>query len=48
MEHYRDLVKLAHSKGIKVIQDVVLNHAGTVFHDDANDDGIFDVEKKEE
>ena len=26
MKHYQDLVKLAHSKGIKVIQDVVLNH----------------------
>ena len=31
MEHYRDFVKLAHSKGIKVIQDVVINHAGPVF-----------------
>ena len=48
MEHYRDFVKLAHSKGIKVIQDVVLNHAGTVFYYDANDDSIFNVEKKEE
>ena len=48
MEHYRDFVKLAHSKGIKVIQDVVLNHAGTVFYYDVNDDGVFNVEKKEE
>ena len=32
MAHYRDFVKLAHSKGIKVIQDVVLNHAGPVFY----------------
>ena len=48
MEHYRDFVKLAHSKGIKVIQDVVLNHAGPVFYYDANGDGVFDVSKKDE
>ncbi|MEO8613849.1 MAG: alpha-amylase family glycosyl hydrolase [Luteolibacter sp.] len=48
MKHYQDLVKLAHSKGIKVIQDVVLNHAGPVFYYDDNNDGVFNVEKKEE
>ncbi len=48
MEHYRDFVKLAHSKGIKVIQDVVMNHAGPVFYYDANGDGVFDVSKKDE
>ncbi len=48
MKHYQDLVKLAHSKGIKVIQDVVLNHAGSVFYYDDNNDGVFNVEKKEE
>lgn len=48
MRHYQDFVKLAHSKGIKVIQDVVLNHAGPVFYYDANGDGIFDVTKREE
>ncbi|MEY3894847.1 MAG: hypothetical protein RLZZ214_366, partial [Verrucomicrobiota bacterium] len=48
MRHYRDLVKLAHAKGIKVIQDVVLNHAGPVFYYDANGDNLFDVAKKEE
>jgi glycosidase len=48
MKHYQDFVKLAHSKGIKVIQDVVMNHAGPVFYYDANDDGIFNVDKKEE
>ncbi len=48
MEHYRDFVKLAHSKGIKVIQDVVMNHAGPVFFYDANGDGNFDIEKKDE
>lgn len=48
MRHYRDLVKLAHAKGIKVIQDVVLNHAGPVFYYDADGDSIFDVTQKEE
>jgi alpha-amylase len=48
MAHYRDFVKLAHSKGIKVIQDVVLNHAGPVFYYDANGNGAFDVSKKDE
>ena len=48
MKHYQDLVRLAHSKGIKVIQDVVLNHAGPVFFYDANGDGVFNVDKKEE
>jgi glycosidase len=41
-------VKLAHSKGIKIIQDVVINHAGPVFFYDVNGDGVFDVSKKEE
>ena len=48
MKHYQDFVKLAHSKGIKVIQDVVLNHAGPVFYYDDNGDGAFNVDKKEE
>jgi glycosidase len=41
-------VKLAHSKGIKVIQDVVLNHAGPVFYYDADNDGVFDEGEKDE
>ena len=48
MEHYRDFVKLAHAKGIKVIQDVVLNHAGPVFFYDVDGDGVFNVSKKDE
>lgn len=48
MEHYRDFVKLARSKGIRVIQDVVLNHAGPVFYYDENGDGVFDVSRKDE
>jgi alpha-amylase len=45
MQHYRDLVKLARSKGIRIIQDVVLNHAGPVFFYDVNGDGVFDVKE---
>jgi glycosidase len=48
MAHYRDFVKLAHSKGIKVIQDVVMNHAGPVFYYDSNGDGSFNVQEKSE
>ena len=48
MRHYRDFVKLAHAKGIKVIQDVVLNHAGPVFYYDADGDSVFDLNEKEE
>jgi alpha-amylase len=48
MAHYRDFVKLAKSKGIKIIQDVVLNHAGPVFFYDANGNGVFDHQTREE
>lgn len=48
MRHYRDFVALARSKGIRIVQDAVLNHAGPVFFYDADGDGTFDVEKKEE
>lgn len=48
MRHYRDFVRLAHAKGVKVIQDVVLNHAGPVFYYDADGDGVFDASKKDE
>lgn len=48
MQHYRDFVRLAHSKGLRVVQDVVLNHAGPVFYYDADGDGSFDEDTKEE
>ncbi|MEM1085792.1 MAG: alpha-amylase family glycosyl hydrolase [Verrucomicrobiota bacterium] len=48
MQHYRDFVKLAHSKGVKIVQDSVMNHAGPVFYYDADDDGTFDVAEKAE
>lgn len=42
LEHYRDVIRLAHQKNIKVIQDVVMNHAGPVFYYDVNGNGQFD------
>lgn len=48
MRHYRDFVALAHAKGLKVIQDVVLNHAGPVFFYDVDGDGSFDEQEGRE
>jgi len=48
MEHYRDLVTLAHAHGLKVIQDIVCNHTGPVFYYDANENGRFDRDSKME
>ncbi len=48
MQHYKDLVALAHARGIKVIQDIVCNHAGSVFYYDANGNGRFDRDQKAE
>ncbi len=48
MRHYRDFVALARSKGIRIVQDAVLNHAGPVFFYDADGDGVFDVDEKDE
>mgnify|MGYP000359714010 CR=1 FL=1 len=48
MRHYRDFVALARSKGLRVIQDAVLNHAGPNFHYDADGDGVFDLGEKDE
>ena len=48
MQHYRDFVALAHAKGLKVVQDVVLNHAGPVFGYDMNGNGSFDLQASDE
>ncbi len=42
MEHYKDFVALAHAHGLKVIQDIVCNHAGPVFYYDGNLNGHLD------
>lgn len=48
MAHYRDLINLAHRKGIRIIQDVVCNHMGPVFFYDTNNNGKFDRNGKSE
>jgi glycosidase len=48
LQHYKDFVALAHSNGLRVIQDVVVNHAGPVFYYDVNGNGQFDVDSHEE
>jgi alpha-amylase len=48
LQHYKDFVALAHSTGLRVIQDVVLNHAGPVFFYDINGNGQFDVDARDE
>lgn len=40
--HYRDFIALAHRHGLRVVQDVVLNHAGVVFYYDADNNQRFD------
>ncbi len=42
MQHYKDLVALAHRHGLKVIQDIVCNHTGTVFYYDVNHNNSLD------
>ncbi|MGJ8698225.1 MAG: alpha-amylase family glycosyl hydrolase [Verrucomicrobiaceae bacterium] len=48
LAHYRDLVKLAHEKGIRIIQDVVCNHVGPLFFYDQDKDGTHDTDNKDE
>lgn len=48
LAHYRDLVKLAHDKGIKIVQDIVCNHIGPLFFYDSQLNGNFDRDKKDE
>lgn len=48
MQHYKDFVALAHSRGLKVVQDIVCNHVGPVFYYDANENGQFDRDKENE
>lgn len=48
LQHFKDFVAMAHANGLRVIQDVVLNHTGPVFYYDANGNGQFDVDSREE
>lgn len=42
LEDLRELVSSAHARGMKVIIDVVVNHAGRVFYYDLDADGVMD------
>ena len=42
MQHFKDFVALAHKHGLKVVQDIVCNHAGPVFFYDVNGNAQFD------
>jgi alpha-amylase len=48
MQHYKDFVALAHARGLKVVQDIVCNHAGPVFYYDSNENGQLDREREME
>lgn len=48
LAHYKDLVKLAHEKGIRIIQDIVCNHIGPLFFYDQDGDGTQDLNEKGE
>lgn len=43
IQHYKDLVTLAHQHNIKIVQDVVCNHIGPLFFYDTNSNGVFDT-----
>ena len=43
IKEYKSFIELAHQKGIKVIQDIVVNHIGPLFYYDVNDNGVFDI-----
>ncbi|MDF7823705.1 alpha-amylase family glycosyl hydrolase [Pontiellaceae bacterium B12227] len=42
LQHYKDLIDLAHSKEIKVVQDIVCNHIGPLFYYDLDRNGAHE------
>lgn len=42
MQHYKDLIDLAHKHDIKIVQDIVCNHIGPVFYYDLDGNGAHD------
>ena len=47
LQHYKDLIDLAHQNNIKVIQDIVCNHIGPLFYYDLNGNGSHDSDAGE-
>jgi alpha-amylase len=47
LQHYKNLIDLAHSKDIKVVQDIVCNHIGPLFYYDLDGNGAHDGKANE-
>ena len=47
LQHYKELIDLAHSKDIKIVQDIVCNHIGPLFYYDLDGNGKHDGKAKE-
>lgn len=47
LQHYKDLIDLAHKNNIKVVQDIVCNHIGPLFYYDLDGNGSHDGKSDE-
>ncbi len=47
LQHYKDLIALAHKHDIKIVQDIVCNHIGPIFYYDLDGNGRHDGKKGE-
>lgn len=47
LQHYRDLIDLAHQNNIKIVQDIVCNHIGPLFYYDLDGNGRHDTDAGE-
>jgi len=47
LQHYKDLIDLAHKNNIKVVQDIVCNHIGPLFYYDLDQNGAHDGKSDE-
>ncbi len=47
LQHYKDLIDLAHENNIKVVQDIVCNHIGPLFYYDLDGNGAHDGKTEE-
>lgn len=47
LQHYKELIDLAHKHDIKIIQDIVCNHIGPLFYYDLDGNGEHDGEIEE-
>lgn len=47
LQHYKDLIDLAHKHDIKIVQDIVCNHIGPLFYYDLDGNGSHDGRAEE-